>query len=257
MPLKSNAVGIYKEAKIAKLARPVRAKLATFFRHQRVLLLRELDKHKAAFEVPSDKYPEVFHVDEYDFIWDDIEDETTDDLQNIVVSAEIKGMEAGVGFNGKMFPFGQVFDLENPRAIEWFAKHGGSVDYIKGIQETTKNQIKTLVTQTVKEGDSYSNLAKKIRTKFDGFSKERAKLISVHELGQAFEGGNRLAVDDLADLGMTFEKRANSMRDGLVSPMCVENDEKGWIPKDESFPSGHQNSPFHIRCRCWTEYRRS
>jgi hypothetical protein len=256
MGFKSLVAGVYKDHKVKTIAGPTQNQLSLFFKKQGKLLLSKLDKYEKDFNETTTKYPEVFHVDEFDMVWDEVEQETSADLAEIITKVEVAGLASGVGYNGKTFPFGQVFDLKNPRAQSWFSQHGGSTEYIKGIQTTTKDQIKNLVVKKIEKGESYTQLAKEIQTKFEGFSKDRAKLIAVHESAQAFEGGNRMAIDDLVDLGLEYEKQSNSMKDEKVAPLDVKNDEIGWIPLDQPFPSGHQHAPFHVRCRCWIEYRR-
>jgi len=256
MDLKSASIGLYKDRKISHVARGSQKKLAVFFRRQGRLLISELSKHKSVFNQTVGKYAEAFDYKDMDLVWEVVEESTTDDLKNIVVDAEKKGMAEGIKFGDNQFPFGQTFDLENPNATKWFDEHGGSVDYIKGIQRTTGNQIKHIVSASIHEGKGFNHMAKQINRRFEGFSKERSKLIAVHESAQAFEGGNRLAIDNLAEKGMDFKKRSNSMKDDKVSLMCIENDAIGWIGLTEPFPSGHQNAPFHVRCRCWIEYER-
>lgn len=256
MDFKSASIGLYKDRQINRLSRTSQKKLSVFFKKQRRLLMSKLSKYEYVFDKSVGQYAEAFDYKDMDLVWDNVEASTNDELQDIVVETEENGMTEGIKFGANQFPFGQTFDLTNPNATKWFDEHGGSVDYIKGIQKTTGDQIKTIVSSAIHEGKGFNYMAKQINRRFEGFSKERSKLIAVHESAQAFEGGNRLAIDDLAEKGLQFRKRSNSMKDNKVSLMCVENDAIGWIPLDKPFPSGHQNAPFHVRCRCWIEYER-
>jgi len=256
MDLKSASIGLYKDRQITRISKVSQKRLSVFFQKQKRLLMTELSKHKSVFNESVCKYSEAFDYKDMDLVWDKVEASTNDELRDVIVKAEEAGVEEGIKFGDNQFPYGQTFDLTNPNATNWFDEHGGSVDYIKGIQTTTGDKIKKIVSSTIHEGKGFTHMAKQIHRQFDGFSKERAKLIAVHESAQAFEGGNRLAIDNLAEKGLQFKKRSNSMKDNKVSLMCVENDAIGWIGLNEPFPSGHQNAPFHVRCRCWIEYQR-
>lgn len=193
-------------------------------------------------------------------IWDSVEFDTTPDLQKTVKAIEaaalLKGAEqlrAQLGFDPKT-----TFSLSNPRAVAFFRKTGGSVDYIKGIQGTTAESLKRVITTGLDEGWSYNDTAKEIRKLYDGpISRQRARLIATHEAAQAYEAGNRAFADTLTDDGVEMEKQWTTSHDDRVSDGCATNEADGWIPIDQPHTSGDQEPPRFPGCRCYEQYRQA
>ena len=82
-------------------------------------------------------------------IWEEVATETGPELRRIVSSIDKDGYKAGA-LAVKVVMRGpgvdtHTFNLENPRAVEWFAQNGGTVDKIKGIQDTTAGLINCLL----------------------------------------------------------------------------------------------------------------
>jgi hypothetical protein len=193
-------------------------------------------------------------------IWQSIETETTGELQDLIEGIEgealLKGAEqlrSQLRFDAK-----STFSLSNPRAVAFFRKTGGSVDYIKGIQGTTAESLKTVITTGLDEGWSYNDTAKEIRKLFDGpISTQRAQLIATNEAAQAYEAGNRAFADTIVDDGIEMEKQWVTSHDDRVSDGCAENEADGWIPINEAHTSGDQEPPRFPGCRCYEQYRQA
>lgn len=190
-------------------------------------------------------------------LWDGIEYETTPLLQQAVTAIEADALQKGadqlraqLGFDAK-----RTFSLANPRAVAFFRKTGGSVDYIRDIQETTKESLKTVITTGLDEGWSYSQTAREIRKLYDGpITVKRAQLIATHEAAQAYEYGNFAFGKSIEDDGIIMRKRWVTSHDDRVSDGCQENEDAGAIPLDEDFPSGDQTPPRFPGCRCYCAY---
>jgi hypothetical protein len=193
-------------------------------------------------------------------IWQSVEFDTTPILQGVVKGIEadalLKGadqLRAQLGFDAKT-----TFSLSNPRAVAFFRQTGGSIDYIKGIQGTTAESLKTLITTALDEGWSYNDTAKEIRKLFDGpISTDRARLIATHEAAQAYEAGNRAFADSIRDDGIEMEKMWTTSHDDRVSDGCATNESDGWIPIDQPHSSGDQEPPRFPGCRCYEQYRQA
>jgi hypothetical protein len=268
--VKQAAIGLKKIREKNKIAKKHLPGFREFFETQRDLLLEQLSTLKPILEeqpsiAKTNKTSEQLRAEllkEFNAIWSDVEKATTTDLQDLVVSAEMDGMQKGGDMAAKMLPFdpskkpGTTFNLENPRAVAWFKKNGGSLSKIKDIQTTTADSLKTVITTALDEGWSYNQTAKEIRKLYDGpISRDRAQTIAVYESAQAYEAGNRGFVDGLTDDGVTMEKRYQTSEDPLVSELCQGNQDDGWIPLDQPHTSGVQNPPGHVRCRCYEIYR--
>lgn len=126
-----------------------------------------------------------------------------------------------------------------------------------GCDGTTSPQ---LITEGIEQGTSYTQVAKEIRDAFTGFHtpspqkhiKDRATLVAVTELGNAYEA----VVRQLADRGLMMEVSWLTVDDERVSDGCMDNQAAGWILFGDAFPSGHQRPLRHPGCRCTALYRR-
>jgi len=267
---KTAAIGVQKILEQNRLARKHKKKLSAFFKEQKTLALNGFAKLRHYFveeKSPaklSKATPIPSILDGWDGTWGDISDISYDDLQKIVKLAESEGMQAGIDQLKNLFQMsgvdpvaGSTFDLSNPRAVAWFKKFGGSVDYIKGIQKATSDQVKTIIQQAIDEGWSYNETAKAISDQFDEFSRDRANLIAVTEIGNSYEEGNRSFADSLAEAGIHIVKSWQTSKDDKVSDGCQENEDAGWIELDEPFPSGDQQPLRFPGCRCYAIYEQA
>jgi len=257
--LKQAAIGALKRRDVDRLAKKPRRELSAFFRKQKRLTLEAMEKQKYLFSESFGKLSEGtvdFTKNSWQQTWEDIERGTEWELQQIITQAEATAMSKGATVAKTLFVPGKggSFNLVNPRAVNWFLDKGGSVDYIRGINHTTGDQIKTLIGRAIDQGQSYTQTAKQIAEKFDGFSRSRAQMIAVHESGQAYEAGNRMLIDSVADQGIQMQKRWMDSGDDLVTPECAANSAEGWIPLKDLHLSGHQGPPRFPRCRCWEDY---
>lgn len=268
--LRIAAIGYRKIREKDRIAKDRTQDFRDFFLDQRDLVLERFAKLEKYFEqepasgeVKTNKAAPLKQaaLDKWIGQWGAIEKATTEELQDLIVDTEMDGMQAGgdlLAGNKVLNPGGKFWDLENPRAVKWFQKNGGSLKYIKGIQDTTADSLKTVITTALDEGWSYNDTAKEIRKLFDGpISRDRAKLIAVTEAAHAYEAGNREFGKSLQDEGIVMEKSWQNSGDGKVSDGCLENTADGWIPIDEPHTSGDQNPPRFPGCRCWEIYRQA
>lgn len=200
--------------------------------------------------------------------WDRVAAETMELLLDPVQLAAEAGMTAGAAAIGKQLEIDTAFNLQNPRAVDYLDAHGA--EYVSGINETTRERIRTIVRDGAKRGASYTEVAKDIADMFVEFAgsssivdilvgnvkRSRAEVVAIYELGSAYEHGSRILIDDLAAGGLIMQKSWLTVGDERVDPHCAENQAAGWIPLEDAFPSGHQQPLAHVNCRCTTLYRR-
>ena len=150
-----------------------------------------------------------------------------------------------------------AFNLPFP-AAEAFA-NARAADLVTGLNATTRARLKTLVEQAIESGWSYDRLAKEIRSQFAGFAgkapqkhiRSRSHLVAVTELGQAYEAGSYAGAKRLNDAGIAVEKYWLTVGDDRSADgICDSNQSAGWIPLEESYPSGHLHPLGHPACRC-------
>lgn len=198
-------------------------------------------------------------------LWGDVSAEMLRLMLAPVLDLNEMGLLLGAGAMAATLgiDFEKAFSLKNPRAVAYLEEHGAAL--VTKINEETRSQMKTLVTQAVDEGWSYNRAAKAIRAQFDDFAglkpqkhiRDRATLVAVTEAGQAYEAGSQQVALGLADVGISMEKYWHSVGDDRVSQGCRDNEAAGWIAMTELFPSGHARPLRFPGCRCTAQYRKS
>ena len=146
--------------------------------------------------------------------------------------------------------------LPNLRAQEYAKKH--AAEAVTQINDTTRKEIARIVSDGVKSGSSYNDIAKAIKDKFKEFAvpmpqkhvSNRAVLVAVTELANAYCEGNAQVGNYLQDNGVKMMKAWQTLEDDRVSDGCRENERVGWIPINKEFPSGHMHPPRFPGCRC-------
>lgn len=146
--------------------------------------------------------------------------------------------------------------LPNLRAQEYAKKH--AAEAVTQINDTTRKEIARIVSDGVKSGSSYNDIAKAIKDKFKEFAvpmpqkhiPNRAVLVAVTELANAYCEGNAQVGNYLQDNGVKMMKAWQTLEDDRVSDGCRENERVGWIPINKEFPSGHMHPPRFPGCRC-------
>jgi len=146
--------------------------------------------------------------------------------------------------------------LPNTLAQQYANKR--AAEAVTQINDTTRKSIADIVSNGVATGSSYDDIAKAIKTKFEEFAvpkpqahiPNRAVLVAVTELANAYCEGNAQVGTFLQDSGVKMMKAWQSLEDSRVSAGCRENERVGWIPIDKEFPSGHKHPPRFPGCRC-------
>ena len=87
--------------------------------------------------------------------------------------------------------------------------------------------------------------------------RDRAELIAVTEIGQAYIDGQLDQAERLAARGARLEKSWLTVGDDRVSDGCRGNADQGWIPLAQAFSSGHTGPLRFPGCRCALQTRRA
>ena len=153
------------------------------------------------------------------------------------------------------------FTTPQTRAVAWMKQH--AAELIKGIDETTRKRVASIVTQAVEEGWSYAKTEQVLKELYDGFRKSvpqkhllsRARLIAVHEAAMAYTQGELELGRWLAEGGLAVEKSWLTVMDERTCEVCSGNEGEGWIPLEQSFADGSEGTPGHVACRCHTDLR--
>ncbi len=103
-----------------------------------------------------------------------------------------------------------------------------------GIDDTTRQYIKTIITEGVDKGWSYNQMAKAISDRYAEFRvgrpqahiASRAHMIAVTERGNAYSAGNAMVAEDLAASGLDMQKEG-VITGGEFCELCLGNEAQG------------------------------
>lgn len=201
--------------------------------------------------------------DEWAALWDDVARRTLALMLAPITALNEQALTLGAGNLIGSLGVDMAFSLRNPRATAYLQEHGAAM--VTRINAETQSQLRTLITRATSEGWSYSRTARAINERFEDFAglkpqqhiRDRAELVAVTEAGQAYEAAGEIVVRDLQEAGIRMEKRWLTVGDNRVSDGCRQNEDEGWIPLAQAFPSGHQRPLRHPGCRCTALYRQA
>lgn len=154
------------------------------------------------------------------------------------------------------------FTLDNPRAAHYIASYGA--EQIAGIDETTKDDMRNLLSAGVQNGDSYAEIARAIKARYAYYGtgvpqqhiRSRAELIAVTETGNGFQAGNYSSMQATQDAGIKMQKRWLTVGDLRVSDGCKNNQSQQWIGLNKEHASGDLHPLRFPGCRCVELYQR-
>ena len=138
-------------------------------------------------------------------------------------------------------------------AGDYARARGGELLQLTGdvnLIDMTRRRVGQLVAESIERGDSLGKLQRTLRQDFV-FSPDRARMVARTETATALgQGAKQASIAKGRD-----EKHWITQGDDVVDPDCVMNEDAGWLPIGDIFPSGHDVIPAHPSCRCVTRYR--
>lgn len=187
--------------------------------------------------------------------------ELVDDIVAVARPSYRKGVDRGIT-ELDLGQYGITFDLVNDEAVRYLEdiKVLNLSDFKGSISRQTKDKIRKILIESAETGRSYTETAKLIEEQGEAgvFSRSRAELIAVNQVGHAFGQGNMDIVDGfISETGSIVQKAWQTVGDDRVTPECQENQDIGWIGFNEAFPSGDEQAPraSNPRCRCVTTFQ--
>jgi hypothetical protein len=196
--------------------------------------------------------------------WEPLFDSVSMESLNAIPTSDLTEAQA----LGQMVAYGQFgldtnFQLDNPRATQYLASQSASL--ITGIDNTTRESLRSTFATARVDGWSYDKLAGELLKQYSHWStpqpqqhiKSRAHLIAVNEIAHAYESGNADVAMHLQGRGLAMVKRWLAGVPAKADALCRANVDMGWIPMDQPFLHGAQHAPAHPACRCTTEYQRA
>ena len=250
------AVHLRRDKALKAFEETARKAIGKVFKRQGAAVLRALPKFSGYFAVSEATPKPKATPPPIDDSWATIADDTASEFTQALTKLSGAALVAGAKTLSNDIGIALRFDLKNPRAEAFMREHGA--DLVTKINETTREDLKVLLSEAIDEGWSYTQTAKAIVEEFEGFSKERAKTIAVTESAFAYEGGQRQMAAALQDAGLEMEK--SWIAEDTACDICAENADREWIPEDEDFEGSDgdvDGPPGHVRCRCASLTRRA
>jgi hypothetical protein len=142
------------------------------------------------------------------------------------------------------------FDHANTRAADYAADRSATL--VSDIDESTRNMLRSKIAAGLASGAMREDIIADI---MDGdiFSEARATKIADYEVGVATGAGAQAGREEAIKAGVELDK--GWFCDENPCDICLENQDAGWIPNDEEFPSGDMAEIAHNECKCHTESR--
>lgn len=142
----------------------------------------------------------------------------------------------------------------NKEAVKYAKRH--AAEQVSGINDTTKERMRSLIGNATEDGWSYGRLTKEITGRFDEYSSGRARRIAVYELRDAYEGGQRELVEQVQKRGLDMETYWLTAGDERVRDSHRASQGEGWQDVGYTFAAGSDRPPTDPGCRCTALYRR-
>lgn len=245
-----------KAAALDPLERTLAAKIYKVLQRlkRQLLAASTLSEAEPAAEVsPEDqaRYNKLWNIlTDIDFKDFDYMNLTYDETNRAFVEGWENGKEPLIGQNPNLVgSFGSV----HPDVVQASYRVRAAAR-VTAVSAETKSEIRNLLSLGRVEGTSYAQFARELSGSF-AFSRDRAHLIAVTELADAYEEGNSAPSKMLSNIGFQMQKSWLLLADEKVCPLCVENQSVGWIPEEDDFPHGGDHPPAHPRCRCAADRR--
>jgi hypothetical protein len=243
-------VKVNTERQLQKPISNLRNKLSRLFAQQGKAYVRKFDKYQKELQ-------EAITSDNIDALFDDtnVSVKMGNAIESAVETVVTLGAESLlVQFVELAFDAKVVFNLKNPRAVEYLKNYG--VTRVSQIDDTSREILRKMLVDGIENGTSYSRMVTLLKAQFGEWSTKRAKLIAVTEMGNAYQRGNLIVGQDLAAAGLKIEKSWLTRGDDKVDPHCSANEAQGWIDVNKEHASGVMVPLDHPRCRCVELYRR-
>jgi hypothetical protein len=234
---------------VAKIRKKLEKGMKAAFQKQKKIFLGKFTGLRSYFaEASQSNVP-------WDTIFAAMTEATREQILEEISDAAAKGLTLGGVQAIKDLGIDLKFDLKNTKAVAFMDQYG--LDYVKGIDETTRDGLRDLMTESISEGWSYTDTAKAIAEMFDKFSDWRARLIAITETGHAYSEGTLITAQIMQEAGLQMQKSWLTAGDDDVEEDCRENEEAEWIDIDDEFPSGDDRPLAHPNCRCVLLTRRA
>ena len=165
-----------KRRALAKLERELEAAMAKEFRAQGLAFLARLALLKGRFP-PAVR--EVAEMVPWEPLFDEAALESIEAYRKPLSEFTERALDAGMRAAVAELSVETSFTLEHPAAVDYLKQRGA--EQVTGINQTTRERLRTILTQAADEGWSYQKTAREIRKRYGEMAVTRARNIAVFE----------------------------------------------------------------------------
>jgi hypothetical protein len=237
---------------------------------QKTRIAAEVDTRRILFEASAGRniFTEAFAWsatwDRMLSSWDKILREVSTKFKDAIQTALTVSYRGGIAAQVADVPANVLpvqFSLPNEAATQWSEVNAARL--VSELDSTTRDNLRSLLTDARENGWAYTKTADEINAKFDGFSqgaaqrhiRDRAQMVAVTESCNAYEAGSHQAIRTLQTYGLVYDKSWLAAG-GACPDICLANSNQGWIDFKNTFQSGHITPSGHPGCRCTALYQR-
>jgi Phage Mu protein F like protein len=178
--------------------------------------------------------------------WDQLSAMMRNNLKR-AYSTNVKQGLISVGVSGE--DLSSMLDLADPNAVAWAQTRAAELigrGTNNSITDTTRAELRDLVTIAVDDGWSSNQLAREIEDGWQ-FSRARAETVAKTELASAHSQGN---LEGWRQSGVVESKQWVIGSEHDQDDECDGNADDGPIDLDAAFSSGDDGPPAHPNCNC-------
>jgi hypothetical protein len=117
-------------------------------------------------------------------------------------------------------------------------------DLLKEFDDSSRKRIAQIISDGIRNKSGLPKMSKLIRNEFT-ITKELADKLVLTETNWAL---SHASLDRMERMGI--KGKESVLSGGNACEVCKSNFDKGIIPIDKPFPSGHASPPFHDGCTC-------
>lgn len=131
----------------------------------------------------------------------------------------------------------EAFNLQDPAVLEFVETI--AADLVRHVEENTKEEIRRLTAESLAEGESVDELAKRFESSPEiGNDRVRAQRIAQTESAAAAGFGSQNAYEQAEDQGVVLQKRWLTVGDENVRESHAANERQGPIPVRATYVNG-------------------
>lgn len=145
------------------------------------------------------------------------------------------------------------FDQVNPVVQQYIQTD--AFNHVKGINETTRNQLRATLAEGLRNGEGIEPLRERIENVFESARGYRARSIARTETAQAFQHANHEAGRLLFEDGLVKYRRWMTAPEGdtRICEICLPLN--GYVIRfDAKYPDDLEPTRVHPQCRCTESY---